>query len=104
MAKNGKLPKRIAGVKIPKKLRKSGAPLYALLRNPLVADLVAVGLIAAADALSKSEKAKAAGKAAKSGAKDAAEATGTGAATVAGVLALAAREGAKFVKAGAKAG
>ena len=104
MAKNGKLPKRIAGVKIPKKLRKSGAPLYALLRNPLVADLVAVGLIAAADALSKSEKAKAAGKAAKSGAKEAAEATGTGAATVAGVLALAAREGAKFIKAGAKAG
>jgi len=104
MAKNGKLPKRIAGVKIPKKLRKSGAPLYALLQNPLVADLVAVGLIAAADALSKSEKAKAAGKAAESGAKDAAEATGTGAATIAGVLALAAREGAKFIKASAKPG
>jgi hypothetical protein len=102
MAKNGKLPKRIAGVKIPKKLRKSGAPLYALLQNPLVADLVAVGLIAAADALTKSQKAKAAGKAAKEGAKDAAEATGSGAATVAGVLALAAREGAKFIKGGAK--
>ena len=103
MAKNGKLPKRIAGVKIPKKLRKSGAPLYALLQNPLVADLVAVGLVAAADALSKTHAAKAAGKAAKHGAEDAAEATGSGAASVAGVLALAAREGAKFIKASAKA-
>ena len=103
MAKNRKLPKRIAGVKIPKRLRKSGAPLYALLQNPLVADLVAVGLIAAADALTKTQAAKAAGKAAKHGAKDAAEATGTGAASVAGILALAAREGAKFIKAGAKA-
>jgi len=103
MAKNGKLPKRIAGVKIPKKLRKSGAPLYALLQNPLVADLIAVGLIAAADALTKTQAAKAAGKAAKEGAKDAADATGSGAGNVAGILALAAREGAKFIKASAKA-
>ena len=103
MAKNGKLPKRIAGVKIPKKLRKSGAPLYALLQNPLVADLVAVGLIAAADALAKTQTAKAAGKAAKHGAEDAAEATGSGATSVAGILALAAREGAKYIKASAKA-
>ena len=104
MAKKGKLPKRIAGVKIPKKLRKSGAPLYALLQNPLVADLVAVGLIAAADALTKTQTAKAAGKAAKQGAKDAADVSGTGATSVAGILALAARESAKFIKAGAKAG
>jgi hypothetical protein len=103
MAKNGKLPKRIAGVKIPKKLRKSGAPLYALLQNPLIADLVAVGLVAAADALAKTQAAKAAGKAAKHGAKDAAEATGSGATSVAGILALAAREGAKYIKASAKA-
>lgn len=103
MAKNSKLPKRIAGVKIPKKLRKSGAPLYALLQNPLVADLVAVGLVAAADAMTKTQTAEAAGKAAKHGAEDAAEATGSGAQTIAGVLALAAREGAKFIKAGAKA-
>ena len=60
MAKNGKLPKRIAGVKIPKKLRKSGAPLYALLQNPLVADLVAVGLVAAADALLRGQPSAAA--------------------------------------------
>ena len=103
MAKNGKLPKRIAGVKIPKKLRKSGAPLYALLQNPLVADLVAVGLIAAADALAKTQTAKAAGNAAKHGAKDAAEATGSGATSVASILALAAREGAKYIEASAKA-
>jgi ABC-type arginine transport system permease subunit len=103
MAKNGKLPKRIAGVKIPKKLRKSGAPLYALLQNRLVADLVAVGLVAAADALAKTQTAKAAAKAAKHGAKDAAEATGSGATSVASILALAAREGAKYIKASAKA-
>ena len=101
MAKNGKLPKRIAGVKIPKKLRKSGAPLYALLQNPLVADLVAVGLVAAADAVAKTQAAKAAGKAAKHGTKDAAEAAGSGATSVAGILALAAREGAKYIKASA---
>ena len=50
MTKNGKLPKRIAGVKIPKKLRKSGGQVYTLLQNPIVADLVAVGLLAAAGA------------------------------------------------------
>ena len=53
MAKNGKLPKRIAGVKIPKKLRKRGGTLYALMDNPMVrnvvADILAVGLLAAAD-------------------------------------------------------
>ena len=32
MAKNGKLPKRIAGVKIPKKLRKRGGEIAVLLK------------------------------------------------------------------------
>ena len=57
MAKKGKLPKRIAGVKIPKKLRKRGGELAVLAQNPMVrnvlADLVAAGLLAAADAISK---------------------------------------------------
>ena len=41
MAKKGKLPKRIAGVKIPKKLRKRGGPLYALMEKPMVRNVVA---------------------------------------------------------------
>ena len=78
MAKKGKLPKRIAGVKIPKKLRKRGGPLYALMENPMVrnvvADLLAVGLLAAADRISKQPKVKKTGKEAKSAAADTAEA------------------------------
>lgn len=101
MAKNGKLPKRIAGVKIPKKLRKSGGQVYTLLQNPIVADLVAVGLLAAADAMSKTKPAKKAGKAAKSAATDTAEATASSAVNLGSLLALAAREGAKAIKANA---
>lgn len=106
MAKNGKLPKRIAGVKIPKKLRKRGAPLYALISNPMVrnvaADMLAVGLLAAADALNKQPKvkkaAKKAGKAAKHGAEDVGEAASAGAGNVGQVLAFIAREGAHALK------
>ena len=36
MAKKTKLPKRIAGVKIPKKLRKRGGEIYAFLESPVV--------------------------------------------------------------------
>jgi hypothetical protein len=106
MAKKGKLPKRIAGVKIPKKLRKRGAPIYALLDNPMVrnvvADILAVGLLAAADSISKQPKVKKAGKAAKHAAKDAAEDTADAAESnvvdFASILALAAREGARALK------
>jgi hypothetical protein len=58
MAKAGKLPKRIAGVKIPKKLRKKGRKITAVLENPIVAQIIAAGLLAAADAISKKPKAK----------------------------------------------
>ena len=102
MAKAAKLPKRIAGVKIPKKLRKRGAPLYQLLNNPMVrnvvADMVAVGLLAAADAMGKQPKVKKAGKAAKHAAEDVGEAAGTGAVNVGQVLAFIAREGAHALK------
>lgn len=101
MAKSGKLPKRIAGVKIPKKMRKPGGQIYALLQNPLVADLVAVGLLAAADAMSKTKPAKKAGKAAKTAAEDTAQATATGAIDLASLFAFAAREGARAIKANA---
>ena len=46
--KSGKLPKMVAGVELPKELRKQGAKLLDLVKNPLVADLVAAGLVALA--------------------------------------------------------
>ena len=101
MAKNGKLPKRIGGVKIPKKLRKRGGELAVLLNNPLVADIVAAGLLLAADRIAKKPKVKKAGRTAKAAAKDTAEAASEGAGNIATVLAFAAREGARAIKANA---
>ena len=98
MAKKAKLPKRIAGVKIPKKLRKRGGELAVLLDNPLVADIVAAGLLLAADRLASKPKVKKAGKAAKHGAEDTAEAAEDGVAKLASVLSFAAREGARAIK------
>lgn len=98
-----KLPKRIAGVKIPKKLRKRGGKFYAVLSSPVVANIIAVGLIAAADALSKQKPVKKAGKKAKHAAADATEAAGSGASNVIDFIAFAAREGAKAIRANAKA-
>jgi hypothetical protein len=102
MAKKDKLPKRIAGVKIPKKLRKRGAPIYALMDNPMVrnviADMLAVALLAAADRISKQPKVKKAGKSAKHAAVDTAEAAESNVVDFASILALAAREGARALK------
>ena len=49
------LPKQIAGVKIPKALREQ---LTALAKNPLVADLLAAGLVALAASLRDNPKVK----------------------------------------------
>ncbi|MFZ5747032.1 MAG: hypothetical protein ACOY45_05160 [Pseudomonadota bacterium] len=49
--KAGMLPKRIAGVKIPRPLRRQGYHLAALARHPLVADLVAAGAVALVNAM-----------------------------------------------------
>ena len=106
MAKTKKLPKRIGGMKIPKKLRKRGAAIYELVNQPMVrtvaANMVAAGLLAAADALSKSKPAKKAGKKARRAAKEASEATADtashGAIEVGNVLAFAARQAAKAIK------
>ena len=106
MAKTAKLPKHIAGVKIPKKLRKRGGKAYALLQNPLVADIVAAGLLAAADAMATSKPVKKAGKAAKHAAKDAGEATtsagGISAIGLGTILGFAAREAARAIKSNAR--
>lgn len=50
MAKDGKLkvPKRIAGVKVPKKVRKTANKALKLADNPLAMDLAAAALAAAA--------------------------------------------------------
>jgi len=106
MAKAKKLPKRIAGVKIPKKLRKRGAPIYELVNQPIVrnvvSNMIAVGLLAAADAMAKTSPAKKTGKKAKRAARKAGESTAETAAesaiNVNNVLAFAAREAAKAIK------
>jgi hypothetical protein len=106
MAKTKKLPKRIGGVKIPKKLRKRGAAIYELVNQPMVrtvaANVAAAGLLAAADALTKSKSAKKVGKKARRAAKQAGEATadtaGKSAIEVGNVLAFAARQAAKAIK------
>ncbi|NUT01095.1 MAG: hypothetical protein HOP96_08985 [Sphingomonas sp.] len=98
MAKNGKLPKRIAGVKIPKKLRKRGGEFYAVLKNPIIAHVVAAGLIAAADRISKQPKVKKAGKATKDAAVDTAQAAESNVIDFTAILGTAAREGAKAIR------
>jgi hypothetical protein len=106
MAKTKKLPKRIAGVKIPKKLRKRGAAVHEVVNQPLVRNIfshvLALGLLAVADAMAQSKPAKKAVKKAKRAAADAGQATGdaaTGSAiNVGNVLAFAAREAAKAIK------
>ena len=56
--KNAKLPKKIAGVKIPKKLRKSGGKLLDVANTPAGRELLAAGLVAAGTAIAaKAQKA-----------------------------------------------
>lgn len=61
-AKAAKLPKTVAGIELPKELRKQGGKLLELARNPLVADLVAAGLVALAANVRNSGHSSAAAK------------------------------------------
>lgn len=59
MAKKNKnkdriLPKRIAGVKVPKALRKSGKSLLKMAETPVARQLIAAGLVAVAAAMTSS--------------------------------------------------
>lgn len=55
MAKGkAKLPKKVAGVKIPKKLRKAGGAARDLLDKPVVSEMVAAAMMAAAASLADS--------------------------------------------------
>jgi len=92
--KAGKLPKSVAGIELPKELRKQGAKLLDLIKNPMVGDLVAAGLVAlAANVRNQGKTTDDAGDAGK--AKDkttTAEALGKTAATLATVVAARAAE------------
>lgn len=83
MAKDkSKTPKAIGGVKVPKKLRRATDKVQALASNPIVSEVVATALIAAAASLAETK----AGKKARREAGDAAEAlAGEGAAIGASV-------------------
>ncbi len=98
MAKKNRLPKRIAGVKIPKKLRKRGGQVFAFLDSPVISSIVAAGLLAAADSISKQPKVKKAGKTAKRAAADTAAEAQSNVIDFASILAMAAREGARALK------
>ena len=74
-----KIPKQIAGVKIPKTLRDSGKAAMKLAQNPVARELLSAGLVAAAAAVAANSRAR---KAAIDGGRDAADAV-TGAATTA---------------------
>jgi hypothetical protein len=55
MAKDGKkkakIPKQVAGIKVPKKLRKAGNKAVKLAQDPIVGEVVAAALLSAAAAL-----------------------------------------------------
>lgn len=89
-----KLPKELAGVKIPKKLRKSGGKLLATVNTPLGRELMAAGLVAAGAAMARKEEArKAARRVAREAEGEAEDAAALGARVagqVAGVVGAAA--------------
>jgi hypothetical protein len=78
------LPKRIAGVKVPKKLRKAGGS--ALASTPIVSEIIATSLIAAATALSKTEAGGRVARKAKQGLRSLQQEGAGGAHDLAGVI------------------
>lgn len=98
--KAGKLPKQIAGVKVPKELRKSGAKVVDALSHPLLADFAAAALLAAAAALRDDEDVRKAAAKAKDGAVKGVKALGgeAGAGALASLVAGAAEAGIRQLK------
>ena len=94
MAKNNqtRLPKRLAGVKLSKPLRKRGAQMLDLLSRPIVADLVAAALAAGAVALARNKRVRGAAASAGNRAGKAAASAG---ATVAATALEAGRQASK---------
>ena len=95
MAKKG--PKRIAGMKVPKKMRKRIGKTGNVLQHPLVADLIAAGLVAAAAALRDNKSVRSAARRAKGKAGNAAQGIGAGMASLGTVIAAKAKEGADYI-------
>jgi hypothetical protein len=92
-SKTAKVPKEIAGIKLPKELRKAVAPIVDWAdRNPLLTDAVAAALLAGATALADNKGAKKAAKAAGAGAGAAAVKAGKGGERIGLALAVAAGE------------
>lgn len=58
MAKGSKRPKRIAGMKLPKRLRAPAGAIGRLTRNRIVGDLISAAIIAAAGAIVRSDAAR----------------------------------------------
>jgi hypothetical protein len=91
--KAGKVSREIAGIKLPKELRKALAPIAGWAeRNPLVTDAIAAALLAGATALADNKGAKKAAKAAGAGAGAAAVKAGKGSERIGLALAVAAGE------------
>lgn len=49
--KSGPIPKHVAGIKVPKELRKAGNKAAELVKDPVVSEVVAAALLSAAAAL-----------------------------------------------------
>lgn len=92
--KKAKLPKQVAGVKIPKVLREQGKNLVVdLARNPMVAEVAAAGLVAVAAALRGSAKSTAVAAPAEKPAADAAGQVKAGLSDLANLALAAATQG-----------
>jgi hypothetical protein len=88
--KSTKLPKTVAGVKIPKKVRKQGGALIAQLNTPLGRELIAAGLVAASAALTRKDDVRSAAAGAAGGAEDAAATGARVASQIGGIVGAAA--------------
>lgn len=105
MAKEKKLkvPKRIAGVKVPKKARKTANKALALAENPMARQLAVAALTAAAAALSEKKVETAANADAGAGGEGGDRASDSSTLKLGDLVAVAALEGARRLLEKAKA-
>jgi hypothetical protein len=96
VAKNKKIPKKIAGVKVPKDLRKTGNKLAKLAKDPLVQE-IALAAVAAGLAAREDTRKKAKQKAVEAG-SDAAESAGWVSAAIGAAAAEAGRRVAQAIE------
>ncbi len=87
-----RIPKQIAGVRVPKELRRPAETLLGLASHPIVSDTIAAALVAGSAALAERKSRADVGKAAGIGAAAAAVKASNGANRVAIALAVAAAQ------------